>query len=111
MNREEILKKSQNEGKGKTDERDQVIAQRSRSISQAIGLLGCLAIAIFADEQYSVCAWTMYCLIVLSENLASAIMYRKSVWRWIAAAVMLIVFVFWLLRFFGIGFFNCVFKG
>ena len=99
MNREEILNKSRKEGKGKTDERDQAITQKSQAISQAIGLLGCLTIAMFAEEQFSTCAWMLYCLMLASETIAAAILYKKSVWRWIFAAVSLAAFIFWVLTF------------
>ena len=102
MNREEILKKSQKEGHGKTDERDHVISQRSCAISQAVGLFGCLTIAIFANEQFGACAWTLYFLMLASETIASAIMYKKSIWRWIYAVFSLTGLVLWILIFTGI---------
>lgn len=102
MNREEILKKSQIENKGKTDERDAAINQRSCAISQAFGLLGCLTIAIFANDQYGACAWTLYFVMLTSEYLASAIQYKKSVWRWLVAAVCLVGLVLWSLSFAGV---------
>ena len=110
MNREEILPRSQEENKGKMDERSQSIETRANSIAQCVGMLMCVVLdaiahAVTHDIQFMNLAMSLFLCMFATERISCAIM-TKSRGQWVFAGIITVVAIaevtVFLLKLFGV---------
>ena len=95
MTREEILEKSRKAGKG-YDERELLIVQKAKAISQSVSLAFCLLLSLFClitdgPMLISHTAWTIVCIMYATDNLFLAIKLKKPMY-WVLAAIFVMAF-------------------
>ena len=95
MTREEILEKSRKAGKG-YDERELLIMQKAKAVSQSVSLAFCLLlslICVYTDGPMliSQTAWTVASVMYATDNLFLAIKLKKPMY-WVLAAIFVMAF-------------------
>lgn len=91
MTREEILEKSRSAGKGVHDERELLIVQKGKAISQAVSLTVCMLLSLFCmitdgPKLISDTAWTITAVMYATDHLYLGIKLKKpSIWFWVYA--------------------------
>lgn len=95
MNREEILAMSQQENTGKLDERSQSIQTKANSISQGVGMMVCVIMALLGifltwNPVFGWCCASIYGAMFAAERIVCAAK-EKSVGQWVFAAVTTLV--------------------
>ena len=95
MTREEILEKSRRSGKG-YDERELLIMQKAKAVSQAVSLTVCLLLSLFClltdgPMLISHTAWTIVCIMYATDNLFLAIKLKKPMY-WVMSALFALAF-------------------
>ena len=98
MNREEILARSQQENKGKLDERDQAIQTKANSISQGMGfvlcpVMGLLGFSLSGRLDSLFCAMTILWGMFAVERIVCAARAKNSVGQWVLAGIITAVFI------------------
>lgn len=96
MTREEILEKSRRSGRG-YDERELLIVQKGKAISQAVSLTVCMLLSLYCmitdgPMLISNTAWTITAVMYATDNLYLGIRLKKPFY--------LILGVIWVLAFF-----------
>ena len=95
MTREEILEKSRRSGKG-YDERELLIMQKAKAVSQSVSLAFCLLlslICVYTDGPMliSQTAWTVASVMYATDNLFLAIKLKRPMY-WLLAAIFVMAF-------------------
>ena len=97
MTKDEILEKSRKAGKGVPDERELLIVQKSKAVSQAVSLTVCMLLSLFCmvtdgPMLISNTAWTITAAMYATDNLFLAIKLNKPLYC--------VLGVIWVLAFF-----------
>ena len=97
MTREEILEKSRKVGKGVHDERELLIVQKGKAISQAVSLTVCMLLSLYCmitdgPKLISDTAWTITAVMYATDHLYMGIKLKKPFY--------LVLGVCWVLAFF-----------
>ena len=95
MTRDEILEKSRRSGKG-YDERELLIVQKAKAISQSVSLAFCLLlslICVYTDGPMLIShtAWTVASVMYATDNLFLAIKLKKPMY-WVMSALYALAF-------------------
>ena len=95
MTREEILEKSRKSGRG-YDERELLIVQKGKAISQAVSLTVCMLlslICVYTDGPMliSQTAWTVASVMYATDNLFLAIKLKKPMY-WVLGVIWVLAF-------------------
>ena len=95
MTREEILEKSRKSGKG-YDERELLIMQKAKAVSQAVSLTVCMLlslICVYTDGPMliSQTAWTVASVMYATDNLFLAIKLKKPMY-WVLGVIWVLAF-------------------
>ena len=95
MTKDEILEKSRRSGKG-YDERELLIMQKAKAVSQAVSLTVCLLLSLFClitdgPMLISHTAWTIVCVMYATDNIFLAIKLKKPVY-WVMSALFALEF-------------------
>lgn len=96
MTREEILEKSRKSSKGTFDERELLIVQKAKAISQAVALTVCLLLSLICvltdgSMLISNTAWTITAAMYATDNLFLAIKLKKPLY-WVFAVIWVLAF-------------------
>ena len=95
MTRDEILEKSRKSGKG-YDERELLIMQKAKAVSQAVSLTVCLLLSLFCmitdgPMLISNTAWTIVAVMYAVDNLFLAFKLKKPMY-WVTSALFALAF-------------------
>ena len=96
MTREEILEKSRKAGKGVHDERELLIVQRGKAISQAVSLTVCMLLSLYCmvtdgPMLISNTAWTITSVMYATDNLFLAFKLKKPLY-WVLGVIWVLAF-------------------
>ena len=96
MTRDEILEKSRRSGKGVYDEREMLIVQKSKAISQSVALTACalmtlICVILDGPMLISHTAWTITSITYTFDNLYLAFKLKKPLY-WILGAIWVLAF-------------------
>ena len=96
MTREEILEKSRKSGKGVHDERELLIIQKGKAISQAVSLTVCLLLSLVCmivdgPMLISNTAWTITAAMYATDNLFLATKLKKPLY-WVLGGIWVLAF-------------------
>ena len=95
MTKEEILEKSRKSGRG-YDERELLIVQKSKAISQAVSLTVCMLLSLYSmimdgPMLISSTAWTITAVMYATDNLFLAFKLKKPLY-WVLGVIWVLAF-------------------
>ena len=95
MTKEEILEKSRKSGRG-YDERELLIVQKSKAISQAVSLTVCMLLSLYSmimdgPMLISSTAWTITAVMYATDNLFLAFNLKKPLY-WVLGVIWVLAF-------------------
>ena len=96
MTKEEILEKSRKSGKGVHDERELLIIQKSKAITQSVSLTVCLLLSLVCmitdgPMLISNTAWTITAAMYATDNLFLALTLKKPLY-WVLGVIWVLAF-------------------
>lgn len=103
MNREEILAMSQQENENKLDERSKAIQTKANSISQGVGMVMCVIVALLGtfltwNPVFGWCCLSIYGGMFAAERIVCAVK-EKTVGQWVGASVTVLAEVVFLVEY------------